>query len=49
MYSKYITHSVKRQPFYCTKPIRLQVTEATIARRSNWSDIERARLLAALR
>ena len=30
---KYITHSVKRQPFYGTKPVRLQGTEAAIVRR----------------
>ncbi len=38
---KYITHSVKRQPFYGTKPVRLQGTEAAIVLRSNRSDIGR--------
>ena len=41
MYIKYITHSVKRQPFYGTKPVRYQGIEAAIARRSKRSDIER--------
>ena len=41
MYIKYITHSVKRQPFYDTKSVRYQDTEAAIARRSKRSDIER--------
>ena len=38
---KYITHSVKRQPFYGAKLVRLQGIGAAIVRRSKRSDIGR--------
>ena len=47
MYIKYITHSVKRQPFYGTKLVRYQGIEVAIARRFNRSDIDRAYSSAA--
>lgn len=39
---KYITHSVKRQPFYGTKLVRYQGIEVAIARRFIGADIDRA-------